>query len=569
MLGNSQKSKISGKNRASKTVYLRAQSLNDYNSQDNCISYECRNVTGKHLRIHREPPIFRLSPPPNPLKFLNLNEIFENYEINEYSKEKFLLYFLNYQNSDDLKDKCSNLRIHLLADEPMLFDSKNLFQQKTGLLEIPKNLNKKIPQNNLVYSISNNFNNRTTTKFNFVTTNNLKNQLPNQSFNNIASASSSNFFNFFNIFLIAITIFLLIGLIVLIVYLFFIKKKTSFKKKNVLSSESTFLSNNGSPNLLPINHQNLMLNSDFNNQSLTEQYQHLLDTSQPYNYMNDSPKLIPPTNLFYSPQNYLIKNLKNENVLFKPNCSSSSTSSSTTTSTTNQKTSSTTSTGMSNSMPLNSHFNSFKAKNKRNKKSETLNRKCSCVSSASTSSNCSNSSSILVKTSNNPESYITLLRPKNEFKNQNINEFCLNPYQQILMDINTGAALSHPYNIIDPNTLNKVALICSHDQQFNTAKLVKIVNLPNYCTTCVHHNHYQQNITSQSFLDTDQHYVNNFLSCEKLDSEQVYEIIDGENENDDLMRNIDKNTKLENSLLSSSLRKKYPRTNPNYQMNKT
>lgn len=314
-----------------------------------------------------------------------------------------------------------------------------------------------------------------------------------------------------------------------------------------MSSESTFLSNNSAthPNFKP--DKNLVLN-DLNNQSLNEQYQHLLDTSQ--TYMNDTPQFIPANFVYNTNQNYLVKNLKNENLLFKqnPNCSTPSSASSTS----NQKSTFTTTT---NSMPLNCNYNSFRHSGKP-KKADTLNRKCSCVSSVSSSSNCSNSSSVLLNPiKNQQEPYVTLIRPKNEFsspRNANINEFCINPYQQILMDFGQTGTIQ-PCNFLDTNTLNKVALICSHDQQFNTAKLVKIVNLPNYCTNCVHHVK-----TMNGYLDTDQHYVNNY-NDEKLETEQVYEIIDGENENEDAKSC---NKSLKSDL--SSLRKKYPRTNPNF-----
>lgn len=317
-----------------------------------------------------------------------------------------------------------------------------------------------------------------------------------------------------------------------------------------MSSESTFLSSNSAthPSFKP--DQNLVPN-DLNNQTLNEQYQHLLDSSQ--SYMNDTPQFLAANFVYNNSQNYLIKNFKNESLLVKQNANCSTPSS--VSSTSNQKSTHTT---ITNSMPLNSNYNSFRHSSKP-RKNETLNRKCSCVSSVSSSSNCSNSSSVLLNPSKNQqEPYVTLMRHKNEFSSPlhaNINDFCINPYQQIMMDFNQTGTIQ-PCNFLDSNDLNKVALICSHDKQFNTAKLVKIVNLPTYCTNCVHHQ--SGTLKPRGYVDTDQHYANNY-NDEKLESEQVYEIIDGENENEDAKSC---NKSLRSDL--SSLRKKYPRTNPNY-----
>ncbi|RMZ96836.1 hypothetical protein BpHYR1_011646 [Brachionus plicatilis] len=481
-----------------------------------CVPHPCSNMTKPTVRIVPQPPQFRLAPPPNPLNFLSPNSVLAQYDLKEYSKEKFLLYFLSYQ--DDSAEKCESLRIQLLANEPFVI---NKIEPRTGTEAI------KI-SNKIEFSHrSPNFSLNSTEIVHSTTKTLHQNPLINQ---------SSSFFTFFNVILFTITIFLLIGLILLVIYLILLKRKSKLKKKKALSSESTFLSSNSATHANFKPDQNLVL-ADLNNQSLNEQYQHLLDTSQ--TYMNDTGQFIPA--------NF------NENLLFKKNqnCSTPSSASSTS----NQKSTFTTTT---NSMPLNSNYNSFRHSNKP-KKNETLNRKCSCVSSVSSSSNCSNSSSVLLNPcKNQQEPYMTLMKQKNEFtspRHANHNEFCINPYQQILMDFGQTGTMS-PCNFLDTNTLNKVALICSHDQQFNTAKLVKIVNLPNYCTNCVHH---ATTMNGCGYVETDQHYVNNY-SDDKLESEQVYEIIDGENENEDA-KSCNKSS-LKSDL--SSIRKKYPRTNPNF-----
>lgn len=108
------------------------------NKSSSCGLFNCNgnNSANTQIRLVNKPPVFNLRPPPNPLNYLsidnlfNLNLIEENLIINKpnyksvdapANSEKFLLYFLNLNNTngdDDVtykKDKCNSLRIQLAS----------------------------------------------------------------------------------------------------------------------------------------------------------------------------------------------------------------------------------------------------------------------------------------------------------------------------------------------------------------------------------------------------------------------------------------------------------------------
>lgn len=176
------------------------RSASSYHPQT-CVQYSCSNMTKRSVPLVPKPPKFHLPPPPNPLNFLNSNKIFAGQDPNEYSKEKFLLYFLSYQ--DDSTDKCKNLRIQLLANEPSFI---NNIQFETGPQSYT-NSNKKVS----VHEPAN---------FSTNSAVHLSTKILNQ--NSLVNQTSS-FFSFFNIVLFTITIFLLIGLIILVIYLILLK----------------------------------------------------------------------------------------------------------------------------------------------------------------------------------------------------------------------------------------------------------------------------------------------------------------------------------------------------------
>lgn len=172
------------------------RSVSATNTQE-CILYPCDGISKRNVRMVPQPPKFRLPPPPNPLNFFNTNTIFAGHDQNEYSKEKFLLYFLSYE--DEPTEKCKNLRIQLLANDPFLI---NEILSKTGQQKIKNS-------KPFVYQPAN------------------STQIVNpsiQMFNqNSPVNQSSSFFTFFNIILVTITIFLLIGLVLLVIYLILLK----------------------------------------------------------------------------------------------------------------------------------------------------------------------------------------------------------------------------------------------------------------------------------------------------------------------------------------------------------
>lgn len=166
-----------------------------------CVHYSCKKMTKRIVHIVSQPPKFSLPPPPNPLNFVNPIKFFAGQDPNEYSKEKFLLYFLSYQ--DDSIDKCKNLRIQLLANGPSYINNIQ-----------PKTVPQSFTNSNKIVSIHE--------PANFST--NSAVHLPTQILNqNSFVNQSTNFFSFFNIILFTITIFLLIGLILLVIYLIVLK----------------------------------------------------------------------------------------------------------------------------------------------------------------------------------------------------------------------------------------------------------------------------------------------------------------------------------------------------------
>lgn len=126
---NTNHQKATQSNRLIKKYLNKSSSCGLFNCNDN-------NSANTQIRLVNKPPVFNLRPPPNPLNYLsidnlfNLNLIEENLIINKpnyksvdapANSEKFLLYFLNLNNTngdDDVtykKDKCNSLRIQLAS----------------------------------------------------------------------------------------------------------------------------------------------------------------------------------------------------------------------------------------------------------------------------------------------------------------------------------------------------------------------------------------------------------------------------------------------------------------------
>lgn len=104
-----------------------------------CRLFECSGEgSKKQVRLIARPPVFNLTVPPNPFKYLNLADGSID------SRDKFLLFYLSddlmltsTSGGDEVRDKCSNLRIQLLAgaandDSPGAKSNTNNFPGATS-----------------------------------------------------------------------------------------------------------------------------------------------------------------------------------------------------------------------------------------------------------------------------------------------------------------------------------------------------------------------------------------------------------------------------------------------------
>ena len=60
------------------------------------------------IRMIQPPPSFNLPQPPNPISYLNNNPT----SMNNLLNDKFLIHYLNVNNSDNQLDKCNYFKIH-------------------------------------------------------------------------------------------------------------------------------------------------------------------------------------------------------------------------------------------------------------------------------------------------------------------------------------------------------------------------------------------------------------------------------------------------------------------------
>lgn len=94
------------------------------NSDDKCQLFECE-ASEKKVRLVPKPPVFNLTLPPSPFGLLASNYA-DNHKngFDSSSRDKFLLFYLNHDQQqtatnslipEDIRDKCNNLKIQILA----------------------------------------------------------------------------------------------------------------------------------------------------------------------------------------------------------------------------------------------------------------------------------------------------------------------------------------------------------------------------------------------------------------------------------------------------------------------
>lgn len=111
-----------------------------------CQLFECDNKKQQQrsVRLIPKPPVFNLTQPPSPFGLLNLGGGNENGD--SLSRDKFLLFYLNHDlaassnspNSlDDIRDKCNNLKIQMLAGSGSneLFPSLSVVKSSPGSVQ--------------------------------------------------------------------------------------------------------------------------------------------------------------------------------------------------------------------------------------------------------------------------------------------------------------------------------------------------------------------------------------------------------------------------------------------------
>lgn len=216
-------------------VYKRRDLL----ASSRCRQFECggngggKGTTKKLVRIIERPPLFNLTQPPNPFKILNF---FESAElIDEHNaREKFLLYYLNNPPNviinpssnnevEDIRDKCNNLRIQLLAggvgggNNIINGDnqrSSSTFMQNSGVLGgynfIKTKLNSYGNSNNGTYL-------RTTNTSSFARGDNTASTTSSSSTSNSFHHSS----NLFSSFLYTFSILFVLFIVLFVIYLYY------------------------------------------------------------------------------------------------------------------------------------------------------------------------------------------------------------------------------------------------------------------------------------------------------------------------------------------------------------
>jgi hypothetical protein len=192
------------------------------------------------VRILGPPPQFKLAAPPNPLNYVHIKQIYEDNALNQgafdanFNNEKFLLYYLNLNNTKSVandqdnyhllvesnKDKCINYKIQVASLNLNRFGSNHtekLSHREDTKTILMSNLNTGFSlkkQHEQQQPIGNPFGSIRSNN-----TNLFDSSLIDGSSSN-ATSNPNDLSNMFNIFLFTCLTFITLSFVILLVYLF-------------------------------------------------------------------------------------------------------------------------------------------------------------------------------------------------------------------------------------------------------------------------------------------------------------------------------------------------------------